>query len=452
MSAKIKRGPLARAAALANMRSHLGLAVLGAVILACDSLWAASPYRHVIVRDFRTVKDGRVVCFNIGTAAHCPATLAVLKKRWPETRFSVWADAPLAPELGRMMARRFPEVKIFTGKDVPDTDADLLLVASGAGIAKSVRASIEKWRSQDAKRPVGAYAIGYSRGLKPLMETFAFCFFRDRQALAHADSDGFALPAHGFAPDAVFDFDAADDAGAEALLAEHGLETGKFVCAIPGNRFTPWWEFSGGRPDAQRKAKNDEREVPDNAIVRAAIVEAVRKHGVKALLCAEQRPEMALAARALYALMPPDVQAKCVVLREFWPPDLALGVYRRSRCVFGIQMHSQVMAIGNGIPACVFRHSGFGTKSSMLSDIGLGEWLLDIDSPNAESTAVAMVGGILSDPAAAREKCRAARLAIDKAEIEAFANGQPRESVPYSPVAAYHRFDKCEDRTSRALR
>ena len=79
------------------------------------------------------------------------------------------------------------------------------------------------------------------------------------------------------------------------------------------------------------------------------------------------------------------------------------------------------MAVGSEIPACVFRHSGFGTKSSMMRDVGLGEWLLDIDSPNAESAAVTMVGGILSDPAAARDKCRAARLAIDKAEIKAFA-------------------------------
>ena len=421
MSAKIKSGYFALAAALANVRQRSSFVVLCAVISAFGSLRAASPYKHVLVRDFRSVKDGQVINFNIGTAAHCPATLAVLKKRWPGTKFSVWADAPLVPELGRMMARRFPEVQIFTGKEVPDTDADLLLVASGSGIAMSVRESIVKWRAQDAKRPVGAYAIGYSREFKPLIETFEFCFFRDKRALANAQADGFALAARGFAPDAVFNFDVADDAGAEALLAEHGLEPGKFVCAIPGNRFTPRWEFTGGRPDAQRKTKNDEREVPDNAIVRAAIVEAVRRHGVKALLCAEQRTEMVRAERALYALLPPDVQAKCVVLREFWSPDLALGVYRRSRCVFGIEMHSQVMAVGSEIPACVFRHSGFGTKSSMMRDVGLGEWLLDIDSPNAESAAVTMVGGILSDPAAARDKCRAARLAIDKAEIKAFA-------------------------------
>ena len=387
-----------------------------------------SPYRHVLVRDFRTVKDGKVVNFNIGTAAHCPGTLAALMKRWPEAKFSVWADAPLVPELAALMARRFPSVAIYTGDKEPETDADLLLVSSGSGIAGSVRRSIEVWRSSRADRPVAAYAIGYSSSLRSLISTFDFCFFRDKEALARAipQSSNPPIPQskatlYGFAPDAVFDFDAADDAGAVALLAEHGLEPGKFVCAIPGHRFTPWWEFSGGKADAKRAAKNAKHEISDNAVVCAAIIEAVRNHGMKALLCAEQRTELPLASRALYDQLPPDVQTRCVVLHRFWSPDLALGVYRQSRCVFGIEMHSQVMALGNGVPACVFRHSGFGTKSSMFKDVGAGEWLLDIDEPEAARKAAAMVGGILSDPAAAAAKCRAARAAIDRAADAALA-------------------------------
>ena len=376
-----------------------------------------SPYRHVMVRDFRTVKDGQVICFNIGTAAHCPSTLATLMKRWPDTKFSVWADAPLVPELAALMARRFPNVEIFTGSEMPKTDADLLLVSSGSGIAGSVHRSIEAWRAQKGeKAPVAAYAIGYPRKHKPLIETFDFCFFRDREALSRAESDAAVPKIHGFAPDAVFDFDAADDAGAVALLAEHGLEPGKFVCAIPGHRFTP-----SAKMDRKKVETNEKHEIPDNAIVCAAIAEAVRTHGMKALLCAEQRSEMPLATRALYDRLPQDVRERCVVLKRFWAPDVALGVYRRSRCVFGIEMHSQVMALGNGVPACVFRHSGFGTKSSMFKDVGAGEWLLDIDEPGAARKAAAMVGGILSNPAAAVAKCLAARVAIDRAANEALA-------------------------------
>ena len=53
-------------------------------------------YKNILLRDFRTVKDGRVINFNIGTAAHCPGTLAVLKKYLPsEVKITVWADAPV---------------------------------------------------------------------------------------------------------------------------------------------------------------------------------------------------------------------------------------------------------------------------------------------------------------------------------------------------------------------
>ena len=114
-----------------------GIISIAVLLLACMqvSQGGVSPYRHILVRDFRTVKDGKVVNFNVGTAAHCPSTLAVLMKRWPEVKFSVWADAPLVPELATLMARRFPNVAIYTGDKEPETDADLLLVSSGSGMS-----------------------------------------------------------------------------------------------------------------------------------------------------------------------------------------------------------------------------------------------------------------------------------------------------------------------------
>ena len=64
---------------------------------------------------------------------------------------------------------------------------------------------------------------------------------------------------------------------------------------------------------------------------------------------------------------------------SFWEADLALGIYKQSRGVWGIEMHSQVMAIGNNIPAIVCRTAEFGSKSQMWNDLGLGEWLVDFD-------------------------------------------------------------------------
>jgi polysaccharide pyruvyl transferase WcaK-like protein len=163
-------------------------------------------------------------------------------------------------------------------------------------------------------------------------------------------------------------------------------------------------------PVNERKAKeNAQKEISDNGVVREAIIEAVRNHGMKVLLCAEQRSEMPLISRALLKLLPEDVRVKCVTLDEFWSPDLALGVYEKCRCVFGIEMHSQVMALGRGVPACVFRHSGFGTKSGMLADLGIGDWCIDIDEEGARDKAAKMVGSILANRESAAERCRELR-------------------------------------------
>ena len=137
------------------------------------------------------------------------------------------------------------------------------------------------------------------------------------------------------------------------------------------------------------------------------------------LICAEQIPELRLCREAVYDRLPEDVRAQCVLQETWWSPDVALAVYRQSLCVCGIEMHSQVMAIGNGIPAVVLRHSGFGSKSDMWNTIGLGDWLLDIDTPDAAGEACRMVGSILDDPKRASRKVREAHRIIEKAEREA---------------------------------
>jgi hypothetical protein len=52
----------------------------------------------------------------------------------------------------------------------------------------------------------------------------------------------------------------------------------------------------------------------------------------------------------------------------------------------------------------------------MWNSIGLGEWLLDIDAPDAADRASEIVGSILDDPKAAARKVKNARRIIDAAE------------------------------------
>ena len=62
----------------------------------------------------------------------------------------------------------------------------------------------------------------------------------------------------------------------------------------------------------------------------------------------------------------PAVVRKCVVWRDkFWLTDEALSVYVRSAGLFGLEMHSPIMAIGNGIPAIVGRFAEQTSKGFM---------------------------------------------------------------------------------------
>lgn len=408
------------------MKKVLYVVLVSAVCIVCDMQAQELRYRNVLVRDFRTVWQGQVINYNIGTAAHCPGTLSSLRKSLPaDVKLTVWADTTLTPELAQMMKMGFPDIPIVYGSlDHPSETlkaaveaSDLCLVSSGSGIASSVRKSIKQYKQMTGK-PVAAYAIGYGRGMATSIALMDFCWFRDEKALSRALKEG-VKPSDGWAPDAVFDFDVSDEAGADAFLEENGLKRGDFLCCIPGFRHTPNWEFYGTSVDEKKMQRNELFQGPDNAILRSVVCETVRKYGKKVLICAEQIPELRLCKEEVYDKLPEDVKKECVLQTTLWSPQLALGVYKKSLCVFGIEMHSQVMAAGNGIPACIFRHSGFGTKSDMFNTVGLGCWLLDIDEDGAEQKAVAMVSDILEHPAKARKTLKKMRRIIDRARHDA---------------------------------
>ena len=382
---------------------------------------------RILLRDFRTVKNGEVINFNIGTAAHAPGTLAVLKKYLDrEVRITVWADAPLSDPLAMLMHRYFPEVDIVYGRldgsESPELkkaveDAGLLLVSSGSTIAGSVRRSLDEFHQRTGK-PSGAYAVGFSPDALPWIDRMSFAWFRDPVSAENAAKNS-VCPLQGWAPDAVFDFDCADSEGAAAFLAEHDLKPGGFICCIPGQRHTPRWHYFDISPRPELDAVNAEWEDHDNAPLPAIIRVAVERFGLKVLICAEQVSEIPLIRRLVYDRLPPEIRACCVPQSCLWSPDLALGVYRASRGVFGVEMHSQVMAVGSGIPAVLLRHPKFGTKSEMWKTIGLADWLIDSGLPDYVTRAEAAAMEILGDPVRTEKKLRNARTIIDRAAEEA---------------------------------
>ena len=340
----------------------------------------------ILLRDFRSIiKQGQVINFNIGTTAHGPGVAAMLEKHLPECEIRVWASAPLSQPLELMMKRRFPNIHVVTGfldGSSPAVDdavrwCDLLLIGSGTRIA--VPNDVKAFAST-CDKPYGAAGIGYERKDLEQMQKSAFMFFRDSIALKQAQCDGLNVPT-GFVPDGAFAFDAADDAGAKEFMERYGLEPGKFVCCLPRYRHTPIWEFIQRTPFPEERITHNRQMLhQDMSPLVEAACRLVRQTHWKVLLSPETEPAIRLCQNELEPMFPDDVRPYIAVPETFWEADLALGIYKQSNGLFGTEMHSQVMAIGNGIPAIVCRTAEFGSKSEMWNDLGLGEWLFDFDS------------------------------------------------------------------------
>ena len=100
---------------------------------------------------------------------------------------------------------------------------------------------------------------------------------------------------------------------------------------------------------------------------------------MKVLVCPEDSTQMETGKELLVDPLPADVKANVVWRENFWLTDEAISTYVRSAGLFGSEMHSPIMCIGNGIPAIVCRFAEQTTKGFMWRDIGLGDWLFDLD-------------------------------------------------------------------------
>jgi hypothetical protein len=119
--------------------------------------------------------------------------------------------------------------------------------------------------------------------------------------------------------------------------------------------------------------------------------------------------------------LPADVRPRVVWREEFWLTDEALSTYVRSAGLFGSEMHSPIMAVGNGIPAIVCRFEEQTSKGIMWRDIGLGDWLFDLDQESEIPRIVPTVLAMASDAVAARARVDSARGFVEQRQRETMA-------------------------------
>ena len=373
---------------------------------------------------------------NIGDIGHTPGVLTLLEKHLPDVEVRLWPSS-LDNGVEALMRRRFPNVPIIkTPEEITKAFSECVFLLHGSGPSLVARTHVERWHKETGK-PYGVYGITFPGVYTPdpkaavtpnpldieLLSKARFALFRDSISLNFAKENGINCPIMEFCPDGAFAVDLRNDEAATAFLTKHGLETGKFMCVIPRQRFTPYWEIPSKKAafDETRNARNQAMKEHDNAPLREAIIAIVRQTSMKILICPEDETQVKLGKEILLDKLPDDVKPRVVWRDSYWLTDEAVSTYIRSAGLFGLEMHSPIMCIGNGIPAIVGRFSEQTSKGVMWRDIGLGDWLFDIDNDQDVARYVPAVLAMAKDPKAAKAKASKARKFVEQRQRDTMA-------------------------------
>ncbi len=403
------------------LKSKLGLAVVLMSVANTIKAQTGVKKRILLRSSWQTV--------NIGDIGHTPGVLHLLEKYLPDVEVKLWAG-DVGNGVKEMLLKRFPSLEIITAADQTALkrafqECDYLLHGSGPYLVADT--DVAKWKNETGK-PYGVYGITYndvnqSSKVNDLLTNAEFVFFRDSYSLEYAQSVGVKSKIMEFGPDGAFAVDTFNEAPARAFLAANNLQEGKFMCVIPKYRYTPYWLIpSKNRPlDVEKDATNQAMKEHDHRALREAIIAVVTQTDLKILIVPEDETQVAIGKEMLYDPLPTEVKQKVVWRDRYWLTDEAISTYKLSAGLFGNEQHSPIMCIGNGIPAIVCRFKQQTSKGIMWRDIGLGDWLFDLDVEKEIEGIVPAVLAIAKDPQAAKRKALQARKVVVKKQKETMA-------------------------------
>jgi len=355
---------------------------------------------------------------NIGDIAHTPGMLALLEKHRPEAEITLWPNS-VGHGVEEILLQRFPKLRIAktpAAQAQALAECDFLLHGSGPGMA----AHAECEQARQAGKPYGIAGITLKdeelSKWPQLLSEAQFVFCRDTDSLHALEKSGITEPRMEFGPDATFALDLRDEPAADALLARHNLERGAFLCAVPRLRWTPYWEIypEKDKPNAERIAVNEEFAEKDHAKAREAITAWVRATGMRVLLAPEMVYAVPLLRPLLYDKLPDDVKPQVEVMDRYWLTAEAASVYARAAAVLSFEQHSPIMAIAAGVPALLLRQPTDTRKGRMWYDIGLTDWVFEIDQSTGPQIAERLVQVGRDLPAARAIADKARRFAHER--------------------------------------
>jgi polysaccharide pyruvyl transferase WcaK-like protein len=377
---------------------------------------------------------------NIGDIGHTPGTLRLLERYIPEAEILLWHAQP-KPVTEAIVIKNFPKVKIIRGvfpaqneamtgelKEAFDK-ADIYLHNSGMsfnfGLFNSDLSTIVNNLTPflyciEHKIPFGLYGQSFDKFDPPAMSFYrdvfnraAFIYCRDTESLKYLKENNFKTPILEFAPDGCFGIDVRDEEKGLAYLKETGLEENRFlVVVIRTNTPHPY-----AKKDNALNPANISPELKREDSMRLGKVIDVIKNwihttGYKVLLAPEAFKEMQSAKTMIVDKLPADIRSKVVCRDTFWSADEAMSVYARAHTLFGMEPHSLIMGLALGKPIIHARAIKYGKKAWMFRDIGLSEWLFDIDNTSAGNLTETLTAIVKEYPAALR-KVKSAMLVVE---------------------------------------
>lgn len=210
---------------------------------------------------------------------------------------------------------------------------------------------------------------------KRLFADAEFVYCRDSDSLNYLSQRGLTNKSSGYRPDSTFFYNIFDEAWADEFMEKNGLDNEKFMSVmlrIPENKL----DFN----DPVGGAVTEGRKLEQMRKMKILLEEWVKRTGCKVLICHETRHTLKLAKKYLYDILSEETKKNCVYLDEFWTSEQAFSVFKRSRIITSMEMHSIIMSINVGTPVIHNPFDECGRKKYMMKDVGLKDSLIDVDS------------------------------------------------------------------------
>lgn len=367
---------------------------------------------------------------NIGDIGHTPGTLRVIAEHLPGVKVVLWA-MKMEERISVMLKARFPKVEILQGNLFKDGENDRRLQEAVKTCDLFVRNS---GMGQDltfmqfcAKhgRSYGLFGQSYFPTMVEghgaaerieLLNKAGFIYTREKKTLNILKNAGVKTPVLEFGPDGCFGIDVRDDKRGLATMTKLGLEDRKFITVQVRTNTPKYPGVDDPRPEKLNPLYPTPKQIEDDARrsakYRDLITRWVQTTGGKVLIAPETIKEMGHNKRLIFDPLPSEIQKYVVNLEYFWNADEAASIFARAHTVVCHEPHSPIIALANGTPI-IHTYSEFHSpKCWMFQDIGLSDWLLEMDETPVEKMAKTLFE-IEADYSGAQAKVRAAMALVN---------------------------------------